>query len=125
MANTLTVLKVYPTEREKRIRYGVTLSGNYAQVARGNDTGEVLKLEGASNPNFLPGASFGQKGADQVLLVNGPTAYSAEILPGANSNHWLLKIINLGLSTELAAGAYPAALTGDLDFQIEATGPNF
>lgn len=127
MASALTVTKVLVSEREKRIRYGVVLSGNYAQATRGQDVGEVLKLETAANPKFLPNAFFGPKGAEQVTIVNGPAFYSAEILPGANGNHWLLKVgASAGVpATELAAAGYPAALTGDLDFQIEASANAF
>lgn len=125
MANVLTVTEVRAEMREHRVRYNVVLSGNYAVVARGQDVGEVLKLETALNPSFLANANWGENGPNQVSIINGPAGYAAQILPGATGLHWLLKIYAIGAVGEFAAGAYSASLLADLDFTIEAVGRSF
>lgn len=125
MANALTVDKVVTGDREKRIRYQVVLSGNYAQAVRGANTGEVLNLNGAAGGNH-PDQYWGAKGPQRVYPIQGPAGYTVEILPGADGNHWLYKVYS-AVGTELVAGAYPAAITGDNlgDVMIEAVGREF
>lgn len=125
MANALTVDKVVTGDREKRIRYRVVLSGNYVQAVRGNNAGEVLDLNAATGSN--QGDQFwGAKGPEKVYPIQGPAGYTVEILPGADGRHWLYKIYS-AVGTELVAGAYPAAITGDNlgDVMIEAVGREF
>lgn len=126
MPNVLTLVDINadrPMERELLIRYNVVLSGNYVQAVRGSDVGEVLKLETVVG-NFSPRQYFGAKGAARVYALNGPAGFSVELLPGANGNHWLLKMF-ASAGNEHAAGAYEAAITGDLDFTIEASARSF
>lgn len=127
MANVLTISEVNAvrvSEREKAIRYNVVLSGAYVQAVAGADTGEVLKLEGAANPGLQANAFWGQKGPARVYNVTGPAGYGVELILGGNPNHWLMKIFS-AVGTELAAGAYPAAITGDANITIEASGRAF
>ena len=128
MANVLTISEVNAArvgEREKLIRYKATFSGSYATSGRGADTGDVLKLETATNPNFLSNASWGPNGPSRVYFINGPAGYGAEILPGGTPTHFVMKLYSAG-GTELAnATAYPAGMTGDLDIVIEASGRSF
>ena len=102
----------------KKIRYSVTLSGNYVQAVRGANTGEVLALGSATNPLYLPDATWGQKGPLRACIVNGPAGNQAEIIPGADSLHWLLKFFSAA-DTELGAGAYSATIKADADFVVE------
>jgi hypothetical protein len=130
MANVLTISEVNAvrvSEREKTIRYNVTLSGSYVRVVRGADTGEVLKLETAANPNSFSNAYWGPNGPSRVYVINGPAGYATEIIPGGTPNHWLLKIFTAA-NTEVAAGTYAAGaagITADVDFTIEASGRSF
>jgi hypothetical protein len=114
---------VRPEEQCKLIRYQVTLSGLYVQHTRGQDVGEVIDLTKAlPNATGVPRAYWGNRGASRVYLINpGGTGYSMSIVPGADLLHWLL-VVYSAIATELAAGAYPAGLTTDLDIIIEASG---
>lgn len=127
MANVITVLpfgaRTY--ERERLIRYSVTLSGSYVQHIRLQNTGEVLDFtkvvgQGAQTQQF-----WGGNGPRLVYLLNtGGTGFSMSIVPGADNLHWLLCIFS-GVATELAAGTYAANAAGlltDLDIVIEAVG---
>ena len=119
MANALAVESVIKLPHGfKKIRLAVTLSGNYVQAVRGANTGEVLSLGAATNPLYLPDASFGQKGAARGRIVNGPSGNIGEIIPGADALHWLLKFFSAA-DTELGAGAYSAPIKADADFVIE------
>lgn len=127
MANVVTISEVNAvrvSEREKMIRYKVALSGSYVQAVAGADTGEVLKLEGAANPGFQSNAFWGPNGPVRVYNVTGPAGYGVELILGGNPNHWLLKIFS-AVGTELGAGAYPAAISGDTNITIEASGRSF
>jgi hypothetical protein len=117
-------VRVY--EREKLIRYSITLSGNYATHVRGANTGEVINLGAA----FVPAAYqadqyWGYRGPARVyILTPGTTGYGMTICPGLDAFHWLLVIYST-VTGELAAGAYPAGLIADLDIVIEASGLAF
>jgi hypothetical protein len=113
-------------EREKRIRYSVALSGNYATHTRGLNVGEVLDLTKplASAPSS-PNQYWGYRGAVRMYVINpGGVGYAMSIVPGADALHWLL-VIYSGIAAELAAGAYPAPLIADTDIVVEATGQEF
>ena len=121
MPNVMTVKAVQPENRFKRIRYGVVLSGNYVQAANG---GEVLNLNGAANPSFFAGASFGLTGPDPTRQgagypLQGPGGLAAEIVPGVDAFHPILKLFDPTTGNELAAGAYPAKVSGDTNFTLE------
>ena len=125
MPNVLTVKSAPTVMKQRFIRYLVTLSGSYVQAVRGANTGEVLNLGTIASGTFDPMQYWGYEGPKIVKLVNGPGGYTAEILPGADAFHWLLKIYGTTPGTELSAGAYPAGISGDLDIYIEAWGAEF
>jgi len=104
--------------------YKVTLSGNYVQAVRGSNTGEVLQPLSASNPNFKPKAYPGNKGFDRAYIIQGPGGNGAEIVPGADAFNWLLKLYSAA-NTQVTAGAYNAAVTGDLDILVGFECKNF
>lgn len=122
MANTIAVDKVVVAGKEKRIRYKLTiLAGNYTTAVRGTNGGELIDLTKATGIREAD-QFWGQKGPDRVYLLNGPGGFAAEVLPGADGLHWLLKMYSAP-GTEIVNGtAYNAAVTGDLDFLVEATG---
>lgn len=124
MANVLAVDDVIVGQGMKIVRYKVTLSGSYVQAVRGANTGEVLVLNGATGI-FKQAQFWGQNGPKRVYVVNLTNGYAVGIQPGADALHWLLVFFGLGVNTQLAAGAYPAPITGDLDFYIEAVGREF
>lgn len=124
MSNILTVDETQPQEKFRSIRYKCAVSGNYAQVVRGSAVGEVLNLNGALNPLNKTNALWGKDGPDRGYVLNGPAGFSAEIIPGADNLHPLLKVF-ASAGNEHAAGAYEAALTGDVDFMLEFVAPSF
>lgn len=113
---------VQSVEKFKTIVCKVTLSGAYVQAVRGSNVGEVLVPNSATNPALLPGATWGLTGPSRAYVVNGPAGFGAEMIPGADNFHWLLKIFGTTPGTELAAGAYGAGLTGDLDIKVAFEG---
>lgn len=126
VANVVDFNAVRMYEREKLIRYSVTLSGAYVQHVRGANTGEVLNLQTAlSGTSYQADQYWGYKGPIRGYVLNtGSTGYSMSICPGADSFHWLLCIFS-GVATELAAGNYPAGLTTDVDIVVEFSGAAF
>lgn len=116
-------------EREKLIRYSVTLSGSYVQHIRGTNTGEVLNLSAAlGGTPYQADQYWGYKGAIRGYVLNtGATGYGMSICPGADAFHWLLCIFS-GVATELAAGTYAANAAGlltDTDIVVEFSGAAF
>jgi hypothetical protein len=113
-------------EREKLIRYSVTLTGAYTQHVRGQNTGEIINLQQAFVPTSYQADQFwGYRGPARLYVITpGTTGYGMTICPGLDSFHWLL-VIYSGIAAELAAGAYPAALLTDLDIVIEGSGLAF
>lgn len=131
MANTLTVDAlgvnngVRVNEREKLVRYKLVLTGNYVQHTRGQNVGEVLDLTKVIAAGNAPDQLWGLNGPSRVYVLNaGGTGYSLSVVPGADNLHWLLCVFS-NVATELAAGAYPAALLADVDILIESTGRRF
>lgn len=110
-------------EREKLIRYTLTLTGNYVQHVRGSNVGEVLDLTAVlGNTTYFPDQFWGYKGPVRGYVLNaGGTGYSMSIVPGADALHWLLCIFS-GVATELIAGGYPAGLLTDTDIILEFSG---
>jgi hypothetical protein len=123
-ANTMAVdlNGVQQVEKFKTIIYKVTLAGNYVQSVRLQNVGEVLQPNLASNPAFLPGASWGLAGPSRAYIINGPAGLGAEMIPGADNFHWLLRLFNPVTGAELAAGAYAALQLADLDFKVAFEG---
>jgi hypothetical protein len=125
-ANTMTIDTngVQVVEKFKTVVCKVTLTGNYVQAVRLQNVGEVLLPNTALNPAFLPGATWGLAGPTRAYIINGPAGLGAEMLPGADNFHWLLKLFNPTTGAELAAGAYAALNLADLDFKVAFEGRN-
>jgi len=117
MANALALQEVQTGNNVDVYVYKLTLSGNYVQAVRGTNTGERLQPLNASNLNFNPKAFPGNKGFKRGYVIQGGAGNGVEIIPGADALNWLLKVFS-AVNTELVAGAYNAAITGDLDFTI-------
>lgn len=113
-------------EREKLIRYSVALTGSYVVAVRGTNTGEVIDLtKSPANANFSPMELWGYKGPVRGYVISpGFAGYAMSIVPGADALHWLLVIFST-LTAQLAAGAYPGALTADADIVLEFSGQIF
>lgn len=130
MANLMTVDTngVQVVEKFKTVVAKVVLSGNYAQAVRGANVGEVLVPNSVNtatgNPALLPGAGWGLTGPTRAYIINGPAGLGAEMLPGADNFHWLLRLFNPTTGAELAAGAYAALNLADLDFKVAFEGRN-
>lgn len=92
------------TRRKKRRRVKITPSGNYVA---GGDTLDLTKM---TNPNNLGAALFANP-PKFAAQQNAPGGYAAEFIPGATLATCKVKYSVNG--AELAAGAYPAVLTGD------------
>lgn len=126
MPNVMTVKRVQNLERDKSIRYQVVLNGNYVQVANG---GEVFNINVALNPQFLPGAFWGLTGPDVTKFgvgypLQGPGGLAAELVPGVDAFHPILKLFDPLTGNELAAGAYAAKISGDNNFFVQFEGRN-
>lgn len=98
-----------------------TFSSNYATG------GQVIDLTALTNGNNIPRAAFG-KNPDIFAVLNMPPGYLAVLVPGTNLTNWKVKLYqqkdpaNAGGAdiafTELAAAAYPAAITGATDIRF-------
>ena len=94
----------------------VVASGNYVTG------GDTVDLTNVSNPNFLSDQRFGQNSSiNDYEVVQAPAGYTAELVPGATLATWKLMVFSAP-NTQLAAAAYPAAITGDF-FILRFTGP--
>lgn len=98
------------TRRRKMVRLKLVPTGNYTAG------GDPIDLTAVTNPKFLPNPGFPTvPSIDDVYINKVPAGYGAEIVAGAGSTlatAFKLKVFTTA-NTELAAGAYPAALTGD------------
>lgn len=90
------------TRRKKRRGVKITPSGNYVA---GGDTLDLTKM---TNPNNLGAPLFGSV-PQNVAVQNVPAGYGAQYIPGATLDTCKVKYSLDGV--EVAAGAYPAALT--------------
>jgi hypothetical protein len=91
-------------------------SGSYATG------GDTLDLTNVANPNFKTDAKFGQNVAiEDWEVIQSPAGYGAELVQGATLATWKLKVFTTA-NTELGAGAYPGAITGDY-FVLRFSGP--
>ena len=111
MANQLSCLRSTTAAELKTLVLLVALSGNYTTG------GETINLTSILNPKFLLSANVGYPGniVDYEVL-NCPVGYEAVLIPGSNLTNWKLKFEYTGAGAnapfnELAAGAYPGALT--------------
>lgn len=124
MALAVTILDVQPSDRAKVIVAKGVFSGSYVQFNAGTNAGEgPINLNTATNSNDLPFASFGVRGFDRIYPLQGPAGYSAQFIQ-SNNGSWFVKIWSSS-GTELSAGAYPAAITGDTAFQFAFEGKNY
>jgi hypothetical protein len=116
MAVALQVVSVDNTRRKKRITYKPTFSGNYT-----NPGGDTLDFTAATDPNFknarIPAV------APEFIEINGnPGGNGAEGIPGTTAANGKIKLFS-SVNTELAGGAYNAAVTGDVNVTITAVFP--
>lgn len=96
----------------------VTVSSLVETIA-GGDTVDLTKL---TNPNNIGDAAIGFPGTIKIWEVIGtPAGYNAKLVPGAALNTWRLRVFS-AMGTELATGAYPAAILADV-FTIRLVGP--
>lgn len=123
MPNVLTVLEVSNVIKQRRIRYGLVLTGAYVQAVRGTNVGEVL-IPGNAVGKFDAMQYWGFQGPKFGEASQPPAGYTASLLPGADAQHWLLKLFSAP-GTELAAGAYPAGVLADLDAVVEFWGADY
>jgi hypothetical protein len=115
MAVALAVVSVDNTRRKKRITYAATFSANYATG------GDTIDFTAATDPKFknarIPAVP------PELIEVNGnPGGHGAEGVVGAANNNSKIKLYSAS-GTELAAGAYVAAVTGDTNVTITAVFP--
>jgi hypothetical protein len=104
--------------RRREVRgYTLTLSGSYSTG------GDTMNLLTATNPNKLEKPLWSKRKPTGFEVQNFTTGFAAEIIPGTDNTAWLLKIENGATGAELAAGAYPAALTADVNIRVEFSGP--
>ncbi|HVA62318.1 MAG TPA: hypothetical protein VNF74_01235 [Terriglobales bacterium] len=110
IASALTSIDV--TRRKVRRTLNLTLSGSYATG------GDTLDLTATTNPNNLEGAKAFGRVPTVYAVANLPDGYGAEIVAGAALNNWKMKWFTAS-NTELAAGAYPAGLSGATDIEVQ------
>ena len=112
MAVALAIQKVDVSRRQKRIFYGATFSGNYATG------GDTLDFAAATNPKF-EAAAYPSRAPDVIIVHGAPGGNPAEGVLGTDMTNSLIKMFSAS-DTELGAGAYNAAVTGDGNIVIEA-----
>ncbi len=112
MAIASSLIALDPTRRSVRRTLALAFSGNYPTG------GDALDLTATANPNGFEGAHAFSLNPAVYGVRNVPDGYTAEILPGAAPNAWKVKWYTAS-NTELAAGAYPAGISGAADVQIE------
>jgi hypothetical protein len=112
MAVAITALKPLPSRRNIQKRYSLALTGNYATG------GVALDLSTILNPSFYEAVNFGGPGLPALsqFSVVAPAGYEVEVVSsGVGSptlaTGFLLKFYTTA-ATEVAAGAFPAGLTG-------------
>lgn len=91
-----------------------TLSGNYPAAA----AGETIDLTTVTNTLGKDIEGFFENPSAGGIFNASLGGYDAALIPGTTLSNWKLHIWTSG-GTELAAGAYPAAITGgNLIFQF-------
>ena len=107
MALALTVQKVTMDLRDKELSISAVASGNYTAG------GDTVNLTSLLNPKNFSNALAGYPGKiEDFSIEQMPAGYGGELIPGTTLANWKLKIFTTS-NTELGAGAYPAAITGD------------
>lgn len=126
MPNALSIKNVSAFGgKQRRIRYGIVLSGAYVQAnaAATPPTGEVLNL-GAATGNYDSQQYWGYQGPAFGAPTQPTAGYTWSLLPTSSPNLWVLKIWS-SPGTELAAGNYSAAVLADLSGFVEFWGANW
>ena len=120
----MTLVDVQPGARTTIYVYKLTLSGSYVQASRGTNTGERLQPLLATDQSGSNFRGFpGNKGFNRGYVIQGGGGNGTEIMPGADAFNWILKMY-ASANTEVGAGAYNAAITGDLDMLVAFEGPS-
>jgi hypothetical protein len=105
MALTFTLVDTWDDGKRVHVSGTVTASGNYST---GGDTLDLSQF---------PVISSTQAPIQGTAWIDGLAGYDYVFAPGASQNGCKVKIFQQGTSAgafpELAAGAYPAAITGD------------
>lgn len=109
MALAFKVLRYTPANNPDTVELGVTVSGNY--VTNG-DTANLNPSQYA-DPNGLGvlGEPLSQPVTPPSVVEENLGGYYANVVPGATLAANLIKFYQPG-GAEVAAGAYPAAITG-------------
>ena len=107
-----SLVSMDPTRRFVRRTLNLVFSGAYPTG------GDTLDLTATTNPNGLEGAKAFALNPTVYGVRNLPDGYTAEIIAGAALNSWKVKWYTAS-NTELAAGVYPAGISGAADVQIE------
>lgn len=95
----------------------LTFSGNYTTG------GDTLDLTQITNPGYLPGGKQFGVLPKRVTIDNEPDGYGLEWIPGSNLTNGKIRVTTTA-NVELAAGAYPAGITGDSDVTITMEWPS-
>jgi len=106
MSLALKLLGIEVGLNQTRIQVQITPSGNYAT---GGDTVDLTALIGVA-AGGVP--VFAANNAPLYGVAQGSTGDDYDFIPGTQLNNGKLKI-NTASNTELAAGAYPARISGD------------
>ena len=97
----------------------ITLSSNYATG------GDTLDFTAMTKPIGCPGIPASEHGSGiplpTTVSIYGKNGYGLGYVPGTTAANGKVKITTAS-NTELAAGAYPAGLTGDVIY-FQATFP--
>lgn len=122
MAWTFNITKA--ERRERTIEYfgSLTFTGNYA--TGGDGPGTFTWAGGVGGwPEWAPDVSALHADIAPVSgVIHGPAGYTASIIPGSGPTNAKIKIYS-AVGTELAAGAYPAAITGATDATLALVYP--
>lgn len=107
-------------------RYLVTPSSSYAGSGT---TGDVFNPQTTpTNTNWIPRAGWSRP-PDSYAVLNQPVGYVMRVQPPATVTFidWGIRFFEAGADggdlDEIANGAYPAAISGDVNLMIELSGP--
>ncbi len=113
MAWTYCINSITHSDTTSEVSGQLQFSGNYST---GGDAAGGFQIGGntAGLPQFFQTAALhaGQPPLAATLQLDG--GYLGVFVPGAGPSNFKLKVINPATNAELAAGAYPAALTAAL-----------
>ena len=116
MALALTVQAVHHVLRTKQLYLIATPSGNYSTG------GDTVNLQAITPTIGQMDAKVGYPGTiSESEVSSAPGGYTAVLIKGATLATWKLQIYSAA-GAELAAGAYPAAITGGV-FILFLEGP--